>query len=263
MRVTRKDRIQVRGALRGCGLAVALALCHVAAAAPTGQDEATRNYDAQDVRLNAVYKKLMQSLDEPGRKALRDEERQWVAGRDQSCGVPPGSTAKNECTTTQASFRADELASRLKAAGGTRVSATPSTTGAATGTAIVGDWGYRSDCNLGHAAQLGVTASTAKTAEGTWSDGTHQSGSQGRFKGEWRDGKLYTRFCADPAERGGYPACPAYGDVAAYVVPEGKRLAWYQAEGPASEGNYSKYVTLDRVPKGGRAPLDTQCKDAP
>jgi uncharacterized protein YecT (DUF1311 family) len=263
MLVTRKDGIRARGTLRGCGLALALALAHVSVASPAPQDAAARNYDAQDARLNAVYKKLMQSLDEPARKALRDEERQWVAGRDQSCGVPPGSTAKNECTTTQASFRADELESRLKKTTGAHAATAASGVGAAGGTAILGDWGYRSDCNLGHAAQLGVTASTAKTAEGTWSDGTHQSGSQGRFKGEWRDGKLYTRFCADPAERGGYPACPAYGDVSAYVVPEGKRLAWYQVEGPASEGNYSKYVTLDRVPKGGRAPLDTQCKDAP
>ena len=78
---------------------------------------------------------------------------------------------------------------------------------------------------------------------------------------EWRDGKLYLRFCAETEERGGYPVCPAFGDVDAYVVPDGKRLAWYRLDGPASENQFKHYVTLDRVPKGGKAPLDTQCKD--
>jgi uncharacterized protein YecT (DUF1311 family) len=249
----RKDVIRARGARFWLAGAMALGLARAASAAPAPQDTSARDYDIQDARLNAVYKKLSQTLDDTGRKALRDEERQWIAGRDQACGVPAGSAVKNACTTTQTSFRADELQKRLRQGG--------SAPSAAGGSAIVGDWGYRTDCNLGHSAQFGVTVSSATTAEGTWSDGTRDSGNQGQFKGEWRDGKLYVRFCAEQAERGGYPVCPSFGEVDAYVTPAGKRLDWYRAEGPASEGRFSKYVTLDRVPKGGRAPLDTQCKD--
>lgn len=248
----RKDITRAHGARLWLAVAMALGLSQAASAVPVPQDPVARDYDAQDARLNAVYKKLSQSLDDAGRKALRDEERQWIVGRDRSCGVAAGSAVKNACTTTQTSFRADELHKRLKQDG--------SAPSAAGGSGIVGDWGYRSDCNLGHAAQLGVTASSATTAEGTWSDGTRDSGNQGQFKGEWRDGKLYVRFCAEQAERGGYPVCPAFGEVDAYVTPAGKRLDWYRAEGPASEGRFSKYLTLDRVPKGGRAPLDEQCK---
>ncbi|MET0256062.1 MAG: lysozyme inhibitor LprI family protein [Luteibacter sp.] len=248
----RKDVTPARGARLWLAGAMALGLAQAASAAPAQQD-AARDYDTQDARLNAVYKKLSQSLDDAGRKALREEERQWIAGRDQSCGVPAGSVVKNACTTTQTSFRADELQKRLRQGG-----PASSATGGAT---IVGDWGYRSDCNMGHSAQLGIAASSAATAEGTWSDGTRNSGNSGQFKGEWRDGKLYVRFCAEDAERGGYPVCPAFGEVDAYVAPAGKRLDWYRADGPASEGKFSKYVTLDRVPKGGKVPLDTQCKD--
>ncbi|SKB44790.1 Uncharacterized conserved protein YecT, DUF1311 family [Luteibacter sp. 22Crub2.1] len=253
----RKDMTRARCVHIGLAAAVALAFCQMAGAAPAPQDAAAQAYDAQDARLNTAYKALSKSLDDAGRQALRAEERQWIAGRDQSCGVPAGTAVKNECTTTQTSFRADELTSRLKQA----TPASSATASSAAGTSITGDWGYRSDCNLGHSAQLGVTASSATAAEGTWSDGTRVSGNQGKFKGEWRQGKLYLRFCAEDAERGGYPVCPAFSDVAAYVAPEGKRLTWFQVDGPASEGTFSKYVTLDRVPKGGRAPLDKPCKD--
>ncbi|HEY4293253.1 lysozyme inhibitor LprI family protein [Luteibacter sp.] len=219
-----------------------MAFGFAAAAAAGVQDTGSRDYDTQDARLNTVYKKLSGSLDDAGRKALRDEERQWIAGRDKACGVTPGTVVKNSCTTTQTSFRADELAKRVR--GGNM----PAGQGAQ---AVAGDWGYRTDCNLGHYVQLHIPAGSA--AEGTWSDGTQNGGSQGRFKGEWRDGKLYLRFCAEEAERGGYPACPAFGDVDGYVQPEGKQLAWYRAD--------SKYVSLERVAKGVKAPLDKQCKD--
>ncbi|MGE7136116.1 lysozyme inhibitor LprI family protein [Luteibacter sp. NPDC031894] len=209
------------------------------------QDAGSTGYDTQDARLNAAYKALSASLDNAGRNALRDEERQWIAGRDQACGVTPGAVVKNTCTTTQTSFRADELEKRVRGA-----TTPPAKQGAA---AIAGDWGYRTECNLGHFVQLHVS-SLGAAPEGTWSDGNHSMGSSGRFKGEWRDGKLYLRFCADETERDGYPACPAFGNVDGYVVPEGKRLAWYHADS-------SKYVSLDRVAKGGKAPLDKQCKD--
>jgi len=221
----------------------ALALGLGFAAGGAAQDAGAHDYDTQDARLNAAYKKLSGSLDDAGRKALREEERQWIAGRDQACGVKPGTVVKNACTTTQTSFRADELQKRARGLGA-------SSPGQAVA-AIAGDWGYRTDCNLGHSVELHVPAGTAP--EGTWSDGTRTMGSSGRFKGEWRDGKLYMRFCAEEAERGGYPACPAFGEVDGYVMPDGKRLAWYRAD--------EKYVSLERVAKGGKAPLDKQCRD--
>jgi len=245
----RKEIVRANAHFRWLVMA-AFVFSGAAFAAP--QDSTSSNYDTQDARLNAAYRKLSQSLDDAGRKSLRDEERQWIASRDKACGVASGSVAKNDCTTDQTRARADELEKRLASA--------PSKTSGASKGAVAGDWGYRSDCNVGHYAELGV-ANAGAAPEGTWSDGTRTSGEQGQFKGEWRDGKLYLRFCAETEERGGYPVCPAFGDVDAYVVPEGKRLAWYRVDGPASENHFKHYVTLDRVPKGGKAPLDTQCKD--
>lgn len=239
----RMDGLRASARVRWAAATV-MTLGFAAAAAASVQDTGAHDYDTQDARLNAVYKKLSGSLDDAGRKALRDEERQWIAGRDKACGVTPGTVLKNTCTTTQTSFRADELEKRARGAG-----TAPAAQGAR---AVAGDWGYRTDCNLGHYVELHVPA-TGAVPEGTWSDGTRTEGSQGRFKGEWRDGKLYLRFCAEEAERGGYPACPAFGDVDGYVQPEGKQLAWYRAD--------SKYVSLERVAKGGKAPLDKQCKD--
>ncbi|HEY4093533.1 MAG TPA: lysozyme inhibitor LprI family protein [Luteibacter sp.] len=228
--------------------AMAYALVMTASAAPAPQ-EADAAYDAQDVRLNAAYKKLAQSLDEAGRKSLRNEERQWIVGRDTACKVSAGTVVKNQCTTTQTSFRADELEKRAKG------SAKAPAAGAVS--ALAGDWAYQSDCNLGHDAELSVQA-TSSAIEGTWSDGTRTSGSQGRFKGDWRDGKLFVRFCTEDDANGGYPACPAYSDVSAYMVPDAGKLTWYRTTG----GKASKYVVLDRKPKGGDVPKDTKCKEA-
>lgn len=86
---------------------IALCVARLACAAPD-------DYDTQDVCLNAAYKALFASLDGAGRKALRDEERQWILGRDTMCKVPVGTVVKNQCTTTQTRFRADELEKRLK-----------------------------------------------------------------------------------------------------------------------------------------------------
>lgn len=220
-----------------------------AAAAP---QEANPAYDSQDARLNAAYKKLSASLDEAGRKALRDEERQWIVGRDTACKVPAGTVVKNQCTTTQTSFRADELEKR-SSSGGKAASG-----GSAT---LAGDWAYRTDCNLGHDAEISVQKTTPGV-EGTWSDGTRNSGSQGRFKGDWRDGKLFVRFCTEDTPDGGYPACPAYGDVAGYLSPEGAHLVWYRTVGTPAERKFNKYVVLGRKPRGGDVPKDVTCKDA-
>jgi uncharacterized protein YecT (DUF1311 family) len=229
--------------------ATALAMAYAASAAPAPQ-EANAAYDAQDIRLNAAYKKLSQSLDEAGRKGLRNEERQWIIGRDTACKVTSGNVVKNSCTTTQTSFRADELEKRAAAS----ASAAP----AAGAAALAGKWAYRSDCNLGHDAELNVQQ-TSPAVEGSWSDGTRTSGSQGRFKGDWRGGKLFVRFCTEDSADGGYPACPAYSDVAGYMLNEGGKLAWYRASGTAAEGKFNRYVVLGRKPKGGEVPKDTKC----
>lgn len=230
----------------------ALALDHAVVAAPAPQ-EANAAYDAADVRLNAAYKKLSQSLDDPGRKALRVEERQWIIGRDTSCKVSAGTVVKNECTTAQTSFRADELEKRLPASTKSHAGGGPAS--------LAGEWAYRSDCNFGHDAEISVQK-TSPEVKGTWSDGTRNSVSQGQFKGEWRDGKLLVRFCTEDSADGGYPACPTFSDVAGYMASEGSKLVWYRTSGTPAQGKFNKYVVLGRKPKGGDVPKDTKCKDA-
>ncbi|WP_170207528.1 lysozyme inhibitor LprI family protein [Luteibacter pinisoli] len=220
--------------------ATALATAFAASAAPAPQ-EANAAYDAQDIRLNAAYKKLSQSLDDAGRKALRNEERQWIIGRDTACKVSAGNLVKNECTTTQTSFRADELEKRL---GGS--------------TSLAGEWAYRSDCGFGHHAEMSLRT-TAPQVEGTWSDGSRKDGSQGQLKGQWRDGKLFVRFCTEDSPDGSYPACPAFSDVSGYLVPYGGQLVWYRTSGMPAEGKFNKYLVLGRKPNGGDVPKDTKC----
>lgn len=220
--------------------ALAVAMSHAAVAQ-------TSDYDAQDARLNAAYKKLSQGLDDANRKALRDEERQWILGRDKACGATAGQVLKNACTTASTRTRADELERRA----GSAASAGKSSAD----TAISGDWGYRTDCDFGHYVNVTVTKASPD-AEGKWGDGTRNDGSQGLLKGQWRDGKLYVRFCSDDGQQGDYPACPAYSEEVAYFTPQGRQLVWFQRSGET----YDRYVALDRVPKGGKAPLDTHCK---
>jgi uncharacterized protein YecT (DUF1311 family) len=40
-----------------------------------------------DKRINAVYKSLMDSLDDGGKTALRDEQRRWLKQRDKACAL--------------------------------------------------------------------------------------------------------------------------------------------------------------------------------
>lgn len=208
-------------------------------------------YTYQDKRLNDTYKALSASLDDTRRIALRDEEREWIASRDKACkpnsdGGTAGLIGAGSCTLKWTTARAKELASRT---GGKAASAVNAS-------AITGDWGYRTDCGFGHYVNLTVSKAEPE-AEGTWGDGTRNDGGQGKFKGQWREGKLYVRFCSDDPQNGDFPACPAYDDGAAYLLPQGKQLVWFQKSGKA----YDRYVALDRVPKGGKAPLDTHCKD--
>ncbi|MDF4024020.1 lysozyme inhibitor LprI family protein [Luteibacter sp. PPL201] len=71
-------------------------------------------FDFQDRRLNTAYKSLRESLSDAGRRALRDQERAWIADRDKACAPPAdGGTAAmlgaNECRLNRTALRAAEL----------------------------------------------------------------------------------------------------------------------------------------------------------
>jgi uncharacterized protein YecT (DUF1311 family) len=197
-----------------------------------------RAFDAEDARLNAAYQALAASLDDAKRKALRDEERIWIRDADKTCAK-----GKNYCRRLHTANRADELERRM---GGVA--------------SMSGEWGYRTDCNFGHDAELSVPKPPGDIV-GRWTDGTRQSGSQGDFHGEWRDGRLYVRFCERGDASGAYPTCPKFGDIDAYMVVDGKHLVWFRAVGPATEGRFEKYVTLSRKPVYGDVPKDNHCKE--
>jgi len=77
------------------GLAVALGGPAKAAepalncANPMAQQEmnicAAQEYEAADAALNAVYRRLIATLDAPGKAALVAAERAWIAYRDKQC----------------------------------------------------------------------------------------------------------------------------------------------------------------------------------
>jgi len=203
--------------------------------APAQQDHA---FDEEDMRLNIAYKALAASLDDTKRLALRDEERAWLRDFEQTCAK-----GKNYCRRIHTANRADELERRV---GGVA--------------SMSGEWGYRTDCNLGHDAELSIPKPPGDIV-GNWSDGTRQSGSQGDFRGEWRDGRLYVRFCERDDTSGGFPLCPAFGDVDAYLVVDGQNLFWFRAVGPVGEGHFEKYVTLARKPRYGDVPKDKHCHE--
>jgi len=217
-------------------------------------------HDYQDTRLNAAYQRLRKSMTDAERVALRDEERAWIALRDKQCAPDKdGGTAamldSNQCHLRETAARAAVLEKRTLDKG---VAGAGTAQTANNRTALVGEWGYRTDCNLGHDVEVTIHEGSP-AFEGTWSDGTRTTGSQGRLQGAWHDGTLAVRFCTDDDERGGYPACPAYSEVAAYMTAEGGKLAWYRANG-AARGKGEQYVVLDRKPKGGDVPKVTKCK---
>ena len=41
--------------------------------------------ELQDVRLNATYKAVMATLDDAGKRRLRESQRSWIESRDESC----------------------------------------------------------------------------------------------------------------------------------------------------------------------------------
>jgi uncharacterized protein YecT (DUF1311 family) len=87
-----------------------------------------RAFDTEDARLNDIYKALAAPLDDDKRKALRDEGRQWMRGRDKQC-AKQAYACKRLLTTT----RADELQLCI---GGLA--------------AMAGEWEYATDCDFGH-----------------------------------------------------------------------------------------------------------------
>ncbi|OWT68946.1 MULTISPECIES: hypothetical protein [unclassified Achromobacter] len=107
-----------------------------------------------------------------------------------------------------------------------------------------GKWSYASECNFGHFASLAVTQGKDGAATGQWSDGTRVRGSAGDLRGHLEGKKLFVRFCTDDAENGS-TQCPAYEkEDSAYLVREGKKLAWYRKVGAGSNSQFEKYLEL-------------------
>lgn len=75
-------------------------------------------YDFQDARLNAVYKRLMESLPPPAKLTLRAEERTWIRKRRRRCDVgidpiPDYVVEAADCQVREAAKRATTLERRL------------------------------------------------------------------------------------------------------------------------------------------------------
>lgn len=207
-------------------------------------------FDHHQATLDIEYSVLFSKLDPAAQQALDAEQKRWVADRAKSCGVAdtPEGVAKNACAVSLTLQRAHVIDGRLNAFG-------PGDT------SVVGKWGYRSRCDMGHFVEFAATQQ-GTDVKGTWSDGTDTGGDDGQFSGAWRSGRLYVRFSANAAERGGYPVCPAYGNEDAYFVPEAGKLVWYRSSGPASDHVFEKYVSLNRKPQNGEIPFDMHCSSS-
>ncbi|UKE78122.1 lysozyme inhibitor LprI family protein [Xanthomonas graminis] len=84
---------------------------------PTMQDCIDTEYEYQDGRLNTVYKALMAKLGDAEKNALREQQRTWIAQRDEKCFYDPdsgqaGRVDAAECRLDMTAKRADELAAR-------------------------------------------------------------------------------------------------------------------------------------------------------
>ncbi len=71
------------------GLSILMAVPALADCASDNNGEACLAQDLRDSdkRINAIYKTLMDGLDEPGKKSLRDEQRAWLKTRDKECSL--------------------------------------------------------------------------------------------------------------------------------------------------------------------------------
>ncbi|WP_231104371.1 lysozyme inhibitor LprI family protein [Xanthomonas graminis] len=84
---------------------------------PTMQDCIDTEYEYQDGRLNTVYKALMAKLGDAEKNALREQQRTWIAQRDEKCFYDPdsgqaGRVDAAECRLDMTAKRAGELAAR-------------------------------------------------------------------------------------------------------------------------------------------------------
>ncbi|KLD70577.1 lysozyme inhibitor LprI family protein [Xanthomonas pisi] len=62
-----------------------------AGATPAMQDCIATEHEYQDAKLNKVYKALIKRLGDEEKIKLRDQQRQWIADRDEKCFYDPDS----------------------------------------------------------------------------------------------------------------------------------------------------------------------------
>lgn len=76
-------------------------------------------FEYQDARLNAAYRKLQSQLPEAQKKSLTQDERKWMSDRDESCEWHPEEEGQaqrieaNICSLKQTSDRANQLEKML------------------------------------------------------------------------------------------------------------------------------------------------------
>jgi hypothetical protein len=140
------------------------------------------------------------------------------------------------------------------------VAAPPASTSAAETAAVAafaGRWAYAQSCGWQHSAELELKT-TAEGIRGTWSDGTRVRGEAGELSGEYRDGKMFLRFCRDDVAENDPEACPNYRAENAYAVREAGNLIWYRASGADS---YRRYLEMHPVIAGQDIPKDDHCPE--
>lgn len=123
-----------------------------------------------------------------------------------------------------------------------------------------GRWAYRQSCGAHHSAELNLSQS-ADEVLGSWSDGDRSFGSDGRLKGQVRQGKLFVRYCGNDLQAG-YAVCPDYeAEEADYFVRQGDDLVWYRMAGAKGGTSYEKYLTLHPLTAGKPIAGDNTCEE--
>ncbi len=123
--------------------------------------------------------------------------------------------------------------------------------------AFAGRWAYAQSCGWQHSAHLELRT-TVDGIRGTWSNGTRVRGEAGELSGEYRDGKMFLRFCREDVAESDPEACPDFRAEDAYVVREAENLIWYRASGADS---YRRYLELSPVTAGQDIPKDDRCPE--
>lgn len=122
-----------------------------------------------------------------------------------------------------------------------------------------GDWQYKQSCGAEHSAELHLKQS-GNNVTGEWSDGSARGdGDSGSLQGVLENQRLNVAYCNDDASRKTEDAvCPVFNHARSdYYVLRGDNLDWYQR----ADKNGHPYLTLHRVIRGNRTPVDTQCAD--